>query len=223
MPSIYPVIHHLNKDLTLEQADIAFNAGADGVFLISHFRENEVLLPIARAIKHKHPHHKIGVNLLGHDIMDTINMAMEFFIDMVWFDNCGVSSRGLTEVGQQLADWKKANLECEFDIFASVAFKYQPADHNPNVAAEIALANGFIPTTSGTATGSAPQLDKIKGMNLAAGGTLAVASGMTLANVELFVPYLSHILVSTGVCTDEHHFNPLVIKEFISAAKQNNC
>ena len=70
-----------------------------------------------------------------------------------------------------------------------------------------ALAAGFIPTTSGSGTGSAPDLEKIVAMSRATGGVLAIASGMTPWNVAQYAPYLSHILVATGIALDEHRID----------------
>jgi len=77
------------------------------------------------------------------------------------------------------------------------------------------LLAGFIPTTSGSATGKAPQLAKI--ISMSQHGVLAVASGMTPDNVSDYAPYLSHILVSTGISLDEYRIDPDKLKRLISA------
>ena len=218
-PLIYPVIHQLTPELSLQQADLAFECGADGVFLISHTCDNLALLPVARKIKHKYPYNKIGINLLGHDTMDTIDLAMEYFIDMVWFDYCGISSSGFTQEALRIDAWKQDHSIIDFDVFASVAFKYQAPELNPELAATYAKLIDCIPTTSGTATGHAPELAKISSMSKATDGTLAVASGMDVNNVSEFAPYLSHILVSTGVSDDFHHINPELLTEFIKRSR----
>ena len=214
----------MTQTLSLYQAEVAVDCGADGVFLISHNGNNMSLLPVARKIKHKYPQIKVGINLLGHDVMDTIDLGMEYFLDMVWFDDCGVTSRGLDSVGQQVRLWKEAHsneVDLSFDIFASVAFKYQEPEPNPDLAASIALDSGFIPTTSGSGTGSPPELSKIISMSHHSKGQLAVASGMTPDNVAEFAPYLSHILVSTGVSSDFHRVNSQLLKKFVDIAKNN--
>lgn len=104
-------------------------------------------------------------------------------------------------------------------VFGSVAFKYQPDEPNPAEAARQALAVGMIPTTSGAATGLAPEIAKIKGMSAAASGRLAVASGMTPDNVAEYAPHLSHILVATGVARDEHTLDPLLLRRFVAAVR----
>ena len=56
-------------------------------------------------------------------------------------------------------------------------------------------------------------------MYKATSGLLAVASGMTPDNISEFKPYLSHVLVSTGISKDEYHFDEEKINAFIQLAK----
>lgn len=87
----------------------------------------------------------------------------------------GVDSSGLDVLGRKVSDMAQANPDLQ--LFASVAFKYRPHERELVMAALQARLAGFIPTTSGEATGSAPDPAKIASMG--AGGPLAVASGMT--------------------------------------------
>lgn len=216
---IIPVIHYLDHTTSLDQAAIAFDAGADGIFVISHHDDaDDVLIKTAIKIKSHHPDRLIGLNLLGRDIMASALAVEVAGLDMVWGDACGVSSLGLTEVGHHLSEFAKRHPH--INIFASVAFKYQAHENNPELAAEIALNAGFIPTTSGSATGVAAPVEKVKSMSYAAGGTLAIASGMTIENVKSFAPYLSHILVATGVSNDDHHFDFETLSRFIAVARR---
>ena len=128
-----------------------------------------------------------------------------------------VSSLGLCFEGLTLQAWAKENKH--IDVFASVAFKYQAEDPNPSLAAQLAQSAGFIPTTSGAGTGKAPTVEKIASMYEATGGLLAVASGMTPENIAQFKPYLSHVLVSTGISKDEYHFDLDKLENFIKFAK----
>jgi predicted TIM-barrel enzyme len=215
MSKVYPVIHYKNDETTLSEAVKAHNAGADGVFLISHIGHNERLIPLAVEIKEKLKM-EVGLNFLGETALYTAKIVRENALDMIWADYCGVSSEGLEYEGHDLADW--ACLNESIKVFASVAFKYQGFEPNPSLAASEALKAGFIPTTSGSGTGSAPSVDKIRDMSVATQGTLAVASGMTCDNINEFKPYLSHILVATGISDDEYHFNIEKLRTFIALA-----
>ena len=214
--NIYPVIHYKDDETTLSEATIAYKAGADGIFLISHLGSNERLIPLAVKIK-KLLGFKVGLNFLGDDAIYTAKIIKDNKLDMVWSDYCGVSSLGLSFEGFELQAWASQNKQ--IDVFASVAFKYQADEPNPLLAAQLAQSAGFIPTTSGSGTGQAPTVDKISSMYKATSGLLAVASGMTPDNISEFKPYLSHVLVSTGISKDEYHFDEEKINAFIQLAK----
>lgn len=220
MKHVYPVIHHLDLELTRTEATVAFNAGADGVFLISHHGDDTDLLGIAHEIKQQYLTKKVGLNLLGFDCVKAYHLCYGLGLDMMWTDFAGIDSTGYTgELGENLqrAHW---NTDFGLEVFASVAFKYQKAEPNPAGAAKVARDLGYIATTSGPGTGQAPDVSKIVAMidhlTMGIDGSLdlAIASGMTPENVHLFTPYVSHFLVSTGISKDEYRLDPYKVKQF---------
>lgn len=216
---IYPVIHHLNQDLSIDQARLAHEAGADGVFLISHHGQNSDLPNVGGAIQDLElPSFKVGVNFLGWSPLDAYKTAEEMGMDMLWLDAPGLSSRGLEAAGCRLVEYIRSHSLDMVEVFTSVAFKYQPHEFIPSAAAALARNLGFIPTTSGPATGVAPDVQKVADM-YGQSGPLAVASGMTADNVAQFVPYLSHILVATGVSLDGHHFDFELLRQFVGVVR----
>ncbi len=216
---VLPVIHHLDEETSLTQADLVFRENADGVFLISHEGKNEDLLAPARIIKQKYPDRTIGINLLGSDALKALEVAVETGIDALWTDTHGVTSESISEQALTLSQWINDNPQGPL-IFASVAFKYQLEERNPGQAAKRVSELGMIATTSGPGTGYAPDLDKIISMKEALGSSaLAVASGMTPENVHEFLPYVSHYLVATGVSIDSHHFDAARLRDFITTIK----
>lgn len=217
MTKILPVIHHMNNELAFTQATIAKSFKADGVFLISHVGTNNELPNLAQQIQELLGL-KVGLNLLGVDILEAAQIVEENKLDMLWGDNCGVSSLGLTTQGEELSLWKKRNPQIE--VFASVAFKYQKVDTNPPLAAKEAQNSGFIPTTSGSGTGYAPSLEKIVAMSNVVDGQLAVASGMDCDNIHNFKNYLSHILVATGISKNENEFDIDKMSRFFEIVRQ---
>lgn len=219
-PKIYPVIHFLNRDVAFEEAQKAIDSGADGIFLISHRGNDAELLSVACSIKVEHPGFPIGVNFLSMEGLDATIAARKSDLPMVWGDDLGVDSTGFTDMGLSIRAQKAVHPN-GFDVFASVAFKYRPHEPNPSLAAKNALEAGFIPTTSGSGTGSAPELGKIITMSQATGGMLAVASGMTPENIAAYAPYLSHILVATGIAQDEFRIDVAKLKKLIFNSKQN--
>lgn len=215
-PKILPVIHLKDHVTALEQVTIAHVCGADGVFLISHKGNDDELVEIAWACKNVHPDFPIGVNLLSKPPMAAALQAWSVGMNMIWADDMGVSSAGLTEEGKELSA-----LQTQFpkyEMFASVAFKYRPHEPDAPAAAIHAQRAGFIPTTSGAATGSAPELEKIVRMSAATGGLLAIASGITPENIATYAPYMSHVLVATGIGQDEYHIDPKKLHQLIANA-----
>ena len=214
---IYPVIHILYEDLTRSEIELCKLAGADGVFLISHKSDSMGVLESAIEARSKYEaDFKIGINLLGYNALDAVEEAVSAKLDMLWADYIGVDSGGVNTTGVLCSRYVK-----DIQIFASVAFKYQPNELKPDIAAKNALAAGFIPTTSGSGTGHAPEVGKIQMMSKAIGGNLAVASGMTPENVADYAKYLSYILVSTGISKDENHLDFFKMKALIENAKNS--
>ncbi|AOG03118.1 hypothetical protein [Bosea sp. RAC05] len=223
---ILPVIHHVDGRLSREQAKLALDLGADGIFLISHHDDDAALLPLAASIRVLRPDAWIGINFLSMTLWEafSLSLACDCRIDAVWTDRPGITSQGVDTDTRELAELRGVLVRSGRpapQVFASVAFKYQPHEADPARAAANATQLGFIPTTSGSATGSAPHLDKIVAMReqLGDGDALACASGLTVGNISDFAPHLSHALVATGVLLDEHHFDPARLSEFISLAK----
>lgn len=219
-PKIYPVIHYLDKKTTFDEVKKAKSYGADGCFLISHKGNDEELLTVGFELMMANMDWPIGINLLTYAAVDAASEIKGHGFPMMWADNVGVSSKGVTGAGEMIASIRKQSPNNEFQVFGSVAFKYQDPEPNPPLAARNALAMGFIPTTSGSGTGSAPELKKIKDMSFAAEGVLAVASGMTPENVGAYAPHLSHILVATGIAQDEYRMDVDKLQRFIANAKQ---
>jgi len=214
----YPVIHFLNEKIALEQVSLAKRCGADGVFLISHRGNDDELGWVALEARKIHLDYPIGINLLTRKPQVAAWVAMENGLDMVWADDMGVDSNGVSETGKSMAEF--AVQHPMIKLFASVAFKYQANEPHPALAARNALDAGFIPTTSGSGTGSAPDLEKIISMSKETSGCLAVASGMTPDNIDKYAPYLSYALVATGISVDEHHLDEKKLRRFIKIASK---
>lgn len=214
---IYPVIHYLNPNLALEQVAVARRCGADGVFLISHHGDDDELVEVAARAKRQHPDFRVGINLLSQDAVYACHRADAFGLDMVWADDMGVDSRGGNAMADSLALFARTHPAIQ--LFASVAFKYRPHEPDPPLAAIRAQRLGFVPTTSGSATGHAPEVRKIADMSVATGGQLAIASGMTAENVRDYASYLSDLLVATGVGLDDYRMDPKRLLMLIANSK----
>jgi predicted TIM-barrel enzyme len=202
---IIPVIHHLTNELSFENARMCAEENAYGLFLISMTADNDDLPMLAKVIKAKYPKLKVGVNLLGETAINSLDISKTMGLDMTWSDNPIITSYGISEEAIEIKSMLNGT---EHMFFNSVAFKYQKSELNPGIAADLSKKCGFIPTTSGKATGSAADLNKIMQMKTAIGNyPLAVASGLDPENVVNYLNYLDYGLVATGISKDFHELD----------------
>jgi predicted TIM-barrel enzyme len=199
-PLIIPVIHYASEEQALRNAKHAADAGCYGVFLIEMNGSNQALRPAATSIKSQLPALKVGINFLGVDPLDALQLNVTAGLDMTWTDEQLTHS--------QYEPWDEATgiAECLKSckphlMFVGVAFKHQAFEPHPKHAANKAVDLGFIPTTSGPATGVPADDHSIAEIRsgLPAKAPLAIASGITPANIAQFSPLVTHILVATGI------------------------
>jgi hypothetical protein len=215
---VLPVIHYLDDVLALENATVAFAAGASGVFVIAMEGDDAPVIPVARVIKARWPDKLVGVNLLESAPAEALEASLAAGLDATWTDRPGVTSDYLGAEAFRVSERLKSAPNHLF--FGSVAFKYQALERHPDIAARRAKALGMIPTTSGAATGEAPTPEKTDLMKAAIGETpLALASGITPANVELFLPSTTYFLVATGISSDEHRLDPQLCGDLMTRVR----
>jgi len=201
-PKIYPVIHYLTAESAMRNAEVAFDAGCDGVFLIHMEHVDRLLEPAARAIKARWPDRLVGINYLTLPADVALGRNLRAGLDMTWTDNAGLNTLETSVFAESLGRVLRAHPEHLF--FGGAAFKYQADEPDPEGAAKRGIRNGMVPTTSGSGTGRAADVDKVALMSEGADGLLAIASGITPENVLDYSPFVSHILVASGVSVDEH-------------------
>lgn len=211
---VWPVIHVLDPDIALSNAILAQEEGCEGVFLIQMDGKDELLIPVYRQIRLHCNRLKVGFNFLSKSPLMALKESLDWGADATWTDTPKVNSQTIEqeakEIGSVLA------LIPEHLFFGSVAFKYQPSESNPRKAAEQAASLGMIPTTSGSKTGVAPDVSKLKEMQEGGRLTLALASGATPENIQSLRPYLDYVLVSTGISSSFYWFDKNKLKEFCS-------
>jgi hypothetical protein len=131
-------------------------------------------------------------------------------IDGVWADDADVDNLG--GAPQVCTTWKEET-GWPGEYFGSVAFKVGPEVLHPERAAEVAQSVMDVVTTSGTATGVPPDVDKVRARRGALEGhRLAVASGITPDNVEDYLPFVDDYLVATGISRDFHTLDPAKVR-----------
>ena len=221
-PKVIPVIHYESDEQALRNAQIAFDAGCAGVFLIHMDGDNEVLSPIAQQVKARWPDKLVGINYLGMSVSKALEANLRDGLDMTWTDTQLTHSSAAS-----LAQAKEASailsLHPSHQLFVAVAFKYQQPEPRPEQAALSAASYGFIPTTSGAATGKAANVAQIAALHQALGeAPLAIASGITPDNALEFTPYLTHVLVATGVSSSFYEFDFEKLYQLRVLCSQNN-
>lgn len=205
---VLPVIH-LPYGIKggMRSIDTAVAVGADGVFLINQGMDKETMMgPMLTTANGNYPDLWVGANVLGDSPPDVIN-KYKYRLNGVWSDNAGVDSLNFKTNIRAMNDTIKASTTDSGQMwkgvyFGGVAFKTQP--HIPtNLFKRLVYMSHHIDviTTSGPATGVAPDLDRIKALRSAIGPDrhLAIASGITPENVSMYLPYVDTFLVASGI------------------------
>lgn len=207
MTHIWPVIHIETPEIACANAAMAARNGAKGVFLIQMEGSDHKIDPIAQLIREAHPNLLIGVNYLSLPAPRALSRAIENGYAASWSDNPGVRSDCVAPFVADIERMLEDHPEHLF--FGSVAFKYQKKEPDPGEAARRALDFRMLPTTSGQATGHAPEVEKLIAIRGVIGDQppLALASGVTPENAAALSPYLSDILVSTGISANFYEFD----------------
>lgn len=217
---VLPVIHILNEQQAIDQAELLVNSGCDGFWLINHAGDDYLTLALALMMENKYQDHIVGVNLLSKTGKSAIDAVVESGIKYLWLDAAGVHSE--TPDKELLGYIKNVSEKNDVVVFAGAAFKYQKPEPNPGKAAELAKEHGFKVTTSGSGTGHAADVDKIASMSSVVEGELAIASGLTVENLDDYHPYVEYALIATGISLDDHYFDPKKLSAFVKKAHALN-
>jgi hypothetical protein len=108
--------------------------------------------------------------------------------------------------------------------FGGVAFKYQRPVHDLARAAGLASKYMDVITTSGPGTGQASSRAKIRAMKEALGDfPLAIASGITPANVHDYLDVADCFLVATGISKSFTELDSTLVKRLAHAIKSHDA
>ncbi len=218
---VLPVIHVETPNQTMRNAEVAFDSGADGVFLISmQGMDHKRLAEMQEMVRDEYMAWWVGVNYLD---LPTVNVfdALSPNVSGVWADNAAISE--WVEEQYEAERIKRAREASNWEglYFGGVAFKYQRGVNNLEKAAQIATRYMDVITTSGKGTGSAPDTEKIARMKGAVGDfPLAIASGISPDNVHNFKDIADCFIVSTSLLVPEsEEFDPGRMKDLMQAVR----
>ena len=238
--AIFPVVHVQSVDQAQQQAALALDAGADGVYLIDHGSGAADLLESAfNAVTQRHPSAFIGLNFLaigcGVDAFAHVHQCvtagrLRRYPNALWVDDAlPLTSPHSTHA--DVPDLKAAvpELSC-VAYLGGVAFKYtRTYTDDPEQAATEASAlvtHVDVVTTSGPGTGKPPSPEKLRAMKAAAGPVpLAAASGVDAGNIADLRPYLDVVLVASSIETQPYsgEFDRGRLAEIIRLAQGDEC
>lgn len=204
--AILPVIHAKTEDQVLNNAKVAYEAGCDGAFLINmedpetlKRMSHKELFEMHKLVRKEFATWWVGVNYLDLPAVKVFENIDPSILG-VWTDNAEIyewldkqTAAEKIKQAREKSGWKGL-------YFGGIAFKYQKEVNNPGLAAKIATLFVDVVTTSGKATGSAPDLAKIELMKRSIGNfPLAIASGVSPENVRQFLPYADCFIVATSL------------------------
>lgn len=221
-----PVVHVLNKQQTLENIKMLVEIGVKGCFIISHGHKNyKELIALEADIKSLYPAFWVGINFLDIECFKVFLMLEKEFrptrvreLNGIWIDNSYEGIDHEKENKRTINSWKKSAFKGLY--FGGVAFKGCDQPKNLVGTMEHAIHNMSVVTTSGTRTGSAPDLKKIKTMKAVADQKpLAIASGITTKNIEKFIPYADIFMVASGIEDSFGELNRAATEELFNKIK----
>jgi hypothetical protein len=220
------VVHVTDYFQALRNVDLAARYGADGAFLISHRKvPDPELIEIYQTIReergsHGLPYFWAGLNCLNMRETEVFSKVPPN-TDGIWLDDLGLRRRDPEQRRAKAIRAARHRSKWEGLLFGGVAFKYQERVPYSDIAELARLAREFcdVVTTSGEATGKAPEMKKIQLMRDALGDfPLAIASGMTPQNVKNYLHAADCFLVATGVAKLTE-LDPKKVEAFAEAIK----
>eukprot|EP00658_Telonema_sp_P-2_P066320 TRINITY_DN55367_c0_g1_i1.p1 TRINITY_DN55367_c0_g1~~TRINITY_DN55367_c0_g1_i1.p1 ORF type:complete len:509 (+),score=116.14 TRINITY_DN55367_c0_g1_i1:79-1605(+) len=224
---VLPVIHTLSAEQAIRNAQLAADAGCDGVWLINHDHGLEMLVPIIRRVRTAFPDMWIGVNFLAVPLRGGLPTlaALERSgtrVDGYWADDGQIDEHSQDQAVAAWTDEARGSSGWSGLYFGGVCFKKQRVVHarDAGIAARVASQWMDVVTTSGVATGHAADLDKIDDMRAGINGTrpLAVASGITPQNLSSYSGKIDCAMVATGVATSFHELDKGKLMALMAAA-----
>jgi predicted TIM-barrel enzyme len=226
---VYPVVHINNHESAVDQAELALELGADGVYLIDHKAvDDQLLFDVFNDLDAAKPNSYIGMNLLGLSPLNAMK-SIEHAIQSgdlsrtpngLWADDATRES----QPGEVMAYKNSHDALHQMRYLGGVAFKYTATfTEDPRLASEqVALLRDRVDvvTTSGMGTGKPPTRAKMAAMKTTVGDTLAVASGISYENIRDYAGLVDETLVASSVETAPYSgiFDRSKLEAFIAAA-----
>jgi len=214
---IFPVVHIVdsNVNIAARESNRAFEAGADGIYLIDHHGQNANKRPLLETfytVKNESPDRYVGLNILGASPLEAVRAIVRSIARSkgllpqpsgLWIDDMredGINRNSAIEFRNSHPSINQMKL------LGGVAFKYtETYTEDPDLAFyETEWLKDSVDSivTSGSATGKEPTTEKLIAMKQSAENKpLVVASGISIDNIEKFDGIVDQVLVSSSIET----------------------
>lgn len=217
---VLPVLHLVDSRQVKEQAALAYDAGADGLFLIDMGQSQLTTAQAVMVVREDYPVAWLGVNVLGYDIPDALRYVSEWPIQGLWVDHSGIDERPLS--WQVIPTIHRALFDSpDIEVFGGVSFKYgrEVPIHQLRLATEVASVVLPVVTTSGPGTGRPADTNRLRIMRegLLNNARLAVASGVTPENAPAMFEHVNDVLLATGIESAFGYFDRQALRRVIAA------
>lgn len=202
-PKLFPVINNEHVKGNLRDTEKVLSAGADGVFLINHAHNATTLLTRYEAVSREFPDAPVGINFWNmrnpFDVYELLNRS-GVAPYAVWTDWYYSLDTGQMENFKSLTPTRDTHRTI---LFAGVSHKAASYTEDPFLSAQLArMADRSVDyvTTTGSGTGLPVPMEKLAAMRDAIKySKLAVASGVSVENVDSVVPLVDAILVASSL------------------------
>lgn len=229
---LFAVIHIISetgislKERTLSQVKIAFNNGADGIFLIPAEVGigSDDILECYYFVREAFSDKFIGINFMCDPLK--ISSLIPPSLNAIWIDK-GIGSTINYHILQKIrTDIIAIKLDRhEILHFGGFFFKGNNQNFPKDNETLTKLADESskfmdVPTTSGLGTGMSMDINQLykihKSMN---GKPLAIASGITCDNILYYLPYINYFIIGSGI--EKNSCDSQTIEFYKSAGIEN--
>lgn len=227
---VFPVVHVGSEAQATEQAAIALEAGADGIYLIDHHSRNDtdLLINCFNKVGEQNPDAFVGLNFLQHDVPYQSFIFLLYAYSEgdirtlpsgLWADDADPDHDRTRTTRHTIPELSQVQ------YLGGVSFKYThffSDEPEPSAKEAERLMDAVdVVTTSGRGTGYAPNPAKIKAMKDAIGSKkLAVASGISINNLTDYAGNFDQLVVSSSIETESYSgiFVPRKVKDLVDLA-----
>jgi predicted TIM-barrel enzyme len=229
----YPVIHCNARDQIEYNIKLCIEAKTNGCFLINHgYLFSDVFQELCCDLieKYQSPKFQFGVNYLENiSNIGALVKAHKCDAYRIWLDNFGIDHECSAIQLKELNELSLYANIYEVEVYGGVHFKYQ---QKPTLSIQesidLAIDNGIDSIClSGCATGKEANIEfiKIAFDHLKTKKTnvdLAICSGISIENIDNYLPYIDQFLVASSLLKDEDNFDLNKLKQMSNRIKEFN-